>query len=108
MVVNVEFVADCILLLNSHKFYVDVRYLANVLRMSCVEFQEAVDALKNGGLGTRSTRTNRSGGSFIPNPKPYHQKISFSESVDNILNLHEANFGTSVVERLCPFQTSMH
>ena len=58
MVVNVEYVADCIHLLNSHKFYVDVRYLANVLRMSCEEFQEAVDALKNGGLGTRSTRTN--------------------------------------------------
>ena len=58
MVVDVKFAAKCILLLNSHKWYVDVRYLANVLRMSCEEFQEAVDALKNGGLGTRSTRTN--------------------------------------------------
>ena len=93
MVVDVKFAAECILLLNSHKWYVDVRYLANVLRMSCEEFQEAVDALKNGGQGTRSSRTNRSGESFVPNPKPYHNKISFSESVDNILNLHEANYG---------------
>ena len=93
MVVDVKFAAECILLLNSHKWYVDKRYLANVLRMSCEEFQEAMDALKNGGQGTRSSRTSRSGGSFIPNPKPYHQKISFSESVDNILNLHEADYG---------------
>ena len=93
MVVDVKFAAECILLLHSHKWYVDVRYLAYVLMMSCEDFQEAVDALKNGGQGTISTRTSRSGGSFTPNPKPYHQKISFSESVDNILNLHEADFG---------------
>ena len=95
MVVDVEFVADCILLLNPHKWYVDVRYLAYVLMMSCEDFQEAVDALKNGGQGTRTSRTSRSGGSFIPNPKPYHQKISFSESVDNILNLHEVDYGNA-------------
>ena len=98
MVVDVKFAAKCILLLNSHKFYVDVRYLANVLRMSCEEFQEAVDALKNGGQGTISTTTIRSGGSFTPNPKPYHQKISFSESVDNILNLHESDYGRKGVD----------
>ena len=88
MVVDVKFAAECILLLNSHKWYVDLRHLANVLRMSCEEFQEAVDAFKNSGQGTR---TGRSGGSFIPNPKPYHQKICFSKSVDNILNLHESD-----------------
>ena len=44
MVVDVEFAADCILLLNSHKWYVDLRHVANVLRMSCEEFQEAMDA----------------------------------------------------------------
>ena len=87
MVVNVEFTGGCILLLNSHKWYVDSRYLANVMRMPCEEFQEAMDALKNGGQGTRTD------GSFKSNPKPYDQKISFSESVDNILNLHEANYG---------------
>ena len=87
MVVDVKFAAECILLLNSHKWYVDKRYLVNVLRMSCEEFQEVVDALKKGGQGTRTNR------SFKSNPKPYNQKISFSESVDNILNLHEANYG---------------
>ena len=75
MVVNVEYATECILLLNSHKWYGDIRYVANVLRMSCEGFQETIDAFKNGGQGTRSTRTIRSGGSFIPNPKPYHQKI---------------------------------
>ena len=69
MVVDVKFAAECILLLNSHKWYVDKRYLANVLRMSCEEFQEAMDGLKNGGQGTRSFRTSQSGGSFIPNPR---------------------------------------
>ena len=49
MVVDVEFAVECILLLSSHKWYVDLRYLANVLRMSCEELQKAVDALKNGG-----------------------------------------------------------
>ena len=87
MVVDVEFAAECILLLNSHKWYVDLRHVANVLRMSCEEFQEVVDALKKGGQGIRTN------GSFKSNPKPYDQKISFSESVDNILNLHEANYG---------------
>ena len=87
MVVDVEFAAECILLLNSHKWYVDSRYLANVLRMLCEEFQENMDALKNGGQGTRTD------GSFKSNPKPYDQKICFSESVDNTLNLHEARYG---------------
>ena len=44
MVVDVEFAAGCILLLNSHKWYVDSRYLANVLRMPSKKFQEAADA----------------------------------------------------------------
>ena len=87
MVVDVEFAVECILLLSSHKWYVDLRYLANVLSMPCEEFQEAVDALKKGGQGTRTD------GSFKSNPKPYDQKISFSESVDNTLNLHEADYG---------------
>ena len=95
MVVNVEFTGGCILLLNSHKWYVDSRYLANVMRMPCEEFQEAMDALKNGGQGTRTD------GSFKSNPKPYDQKISFSESVDNILNLHEANFGNKKCSLSC-------
>ena len=82
MVVDVKFAAECILLLTSHKWYVDKRYLANVLKMSCEEFQEAMDALKNGGQGRRSSRTSRSGGSFIPNPKPYHQK---NEEILNVL-----------------------
>ena len=90
MVLDIGYAVECILLLNSHKWYVDVRYLAYVLNMSCEELQEVVIALKKGGRGTR---TCRSGESFVPNPKPYHNKISFSESVDNILNLHEADFG---------------
>ena len=90
MLLDIGYAVECILLLNSHKWYVDVRYLAHVLNMSCKELQEVVIALKKGGRGTR---TCRSGESFVPNPKPYHQKISFSESVDNILNLHEADFG---------------
>ena len=72
MVVDVKFAAECILLLNSHKFYVDLRYLANVLRVSCEEFQETMDAFKKGGQGTRTSRSgSRSCGSLIPNPKPY-------------------------------------
>ena len=93
MVVDVAYAVECMLLLNLHKWYVDLHYLTHVLMMSCEELQKPVDALKNGGRGTRTTRTSRSGGSFIPNPKPYHQKISFSESVDNILNLHESCYG---------------
>ena len=90
MALDVEYAVNCILQLDSHKWYVDVRYLAHVLNMSCEELQEVVIALKKGGRGTR---TCRSGESFVLNPKPYHNKISFSESVDNILNLHEADFG---------------
>ena len=90
MALDVEYAVNCILQLDSHKWYVDVRYLAYVLMMSCEELQEVLVTLKNGGRGSR---TSRSGGSFVPNPKPYHNKISFSESVDNVLNLHEADYG---------------
>ena len=43
MVVDVGFAVECILLLNLHKWYVDLCHLANVLRMSCEEFQETMD-----------------------------------------------------------------
>ena len=86
---DVQFFADCILLLDSHKWYIDIRYLSHVLMMTCEEVQEAVDALKKGGQGARTD------GLFTPNPKPYHQKICFSESVDNTLNLHEAHNGNA-------------
>ena len=74
MVLDVEYAAECILLLNSHKWYVDSRYLAHVLNISCEELQEVVAAFKKGGEGARTD------GLFKPNPKPYDQKISFSES----------------------------
>ena len=90
MVLDIGYAVECILLLHSHKWYVDIRHLAYVLKMSCKELQEVLVTLKNGGRGSR---TSRSGGSFVPNPKPYHNKISFSKSVDNVLNLHEADFG---------------
>jgi len=86
---DVQFFAECVLLLDSHKWYIDIRYLAHVLRMTCEEVQEAVDALKKGGQGVRTD------GSFKPNPKPYDKKICFSESVDNALNLHEAHYGNA-------------
>ena len=89
MVLDVEYAAECILLLNSHKWYVDSRYLAHVLNMSC---EEVVAAFKKGGEGARTD------GLFKPNPKPYDQKISFSESVDNILNLHESDYGRKGVD----------
>ena len=81
------FFAECVLLLDPHKWYIDIRYLAHVLRMTCEEVQEAVDALKKGGQGVRTE------GSFKPNPKPYDQKMCFGESIDNTLNLHEADYG---------------
>ena len=90
MALDVEYAVNCILQLDSHKWYVDVRYLAHVLMMSCEELQEVLATLKNGGQGSR---TSQSSESFVPNPKPYHNKISFSESVDNVLNLHKADFG---------------
>ena len=37
MVLDIGYAVECILLLNSHKWYVDVRYLAYVLNMSCEE-----------------------------------------------------------------------
>ena len=92
MVLDVKYAAKCILLLNSHKWYVDSRYLARVLNMSCEELQEVVAAFKKGGEGARTD------GLFKPNPKPYDQKISFSESVDNILNLHESDYGRKGVD----------
>ena len=51
MVVDVAYAVECMLLLNSHKWYVDIRYLAHVLMMSCEELQETVDALKTAGEG---------------------------------------------------------
>ena len=51
MALDVEYAVNCILQLDSHKWYVDVRYLAHVLMMSCEELQEVLATLKTVGEG---------------------------------------------------------
>ena len=51
MVLDIGYAVECILLLTSHKWYVDIRHLAYVLKMSCEELQEVLVALKTVGEG---------------------------------------------------------